>query len=118
MSKRLATYDYVNSKVQHSVSLGLNTLGNAFRIGIRKNSEDKAVAFVFGSHNAEPFAALIRVSWGATVNAEITNIIGNCSIRYTELNSTHAIIDINTVLYGVAYVTCTNPIYANFLGVN
>lgn len=119
MSKKLATYDYVNKKTQNCVSLGLNTLGNAIRIGIRKNGMDKAIVFIFGTHNTSPFAALIRVSFGqTTIQTDVTNITGNCDIRYTEVNSTHAIVDITTSLYGVAYVTCTNPIYANYLGVN
>lgn len=115
----MATKEYVDGKNLYHQSLGMNTLGNAFRIGLRKENADKACIFMFGSHNSEPFIALIRVSWnGSEITYNLSNILGKCNVRYTEMQREHVIIDIVTTTYGCAYVECTQPFYANFLGVS
>ena len=119
MNKKLVTYEYVQGIANRNAALGMNTLGSAIRVGIRKDDADKAVIFIFGSHNSEPFVALIRVSWSdSSISYNVSNILGTCNIRYTERQQDHIIIDIVTSIYGCAYVMCTNAFYANFLGVS
>lgn len=119
MNKKFATYEYVSGMANKFAALGMNTLGSAIRVGIRKDDADKAVIFIFGSHNSEPFVALIRVSWSdSSISYNVSNILGTCNIRYTERQQDHIIIDIVTSIYGCAYVMCTNAFYASFLGVS
>ena len=119
MNKKLVTFEYVQGIANRNAALGMNTLGSAVRVGIRKDGADKAVIFIFGSHNSEPFVALIRVSWNdSSISYNVSNIVGTCNIRYTELQQEHVIVDIVTSIYGCAYVMCTNAFYASFLGVS
>ena len=119
MNKKLVTFEYVQGIANRNAALGMNTLGSAIRVGIRKDGADKAAIFIFGSHNSEPFVALIRVSWNdSSISYNVSNILGTCNIRYTERQQDHIIIDIITSIYGCAYVMCTNAFYANFLGVS
>lgn len=119
MNKKFATYEYVSGIANKFVALGMNTLGNAIRVGIRKGGADKAAIFIFGSHNSEPFVALIRVSWNdSSISYDVSNIVGTCNVRYTEMQQEHVIVDITTKNYGCAYVMCTNAFYASFLGVS
>lgn len=119
MNKKFATYEYVSGIANKFVALGMNTQGNAIRVGIRKDGADKAAVFIFGSHNSEPFVALIRVSWNdSSISYDVSNIVGTCNVRYTEMQQEHVIVDITTKNYGCAYVMCTNAFYANFLGVS
>lgn len=119
MNKKFATYEYVSGMTNKFAALGMNVIGNAIRVGIRKDGADKAVIFIFGSHNSEPFVALIRVSWNdSSISYNVSNIVGTCNVRYTERQQDHIIIDIVTSIYGCAYVMCTNAFYASFLGVS
>lgn len=119
MNKKFATYEYISGMANKFAALGMNTLGSAIRVGIRKDGADKAAIFIFGSHNSEPFVALIRVSWNdSSISYNVSNIVGTCNIRYTERQQEHIIIDIVTSIYGCAYVMCTNAFYASFLGVS
>lgn len=119
MNKKLVTYEYVQGIANKSAVLGMNVKGNVIRIGIRKDDADKAAIFIFGTHNSESFVALIRVSWdGSSISHNVSNIVGTCSIRYTEMQQDHVIVDITTKNYGCAYVMCTNAFYASFLGVS
>lgn len=119
MNKKLVTFEYVQGIANRNAALGMNTLGSAIRVGIRKDGADKAAIFIFGSHNSEPFVALIRVSWNdSSISYNVSNIVGTCNIRYTERQQEHIIIDITTKNYGCAYVMCTNAFYASFLGVS
>ena len=119
MNKKFATYEYVSGMTNKFAALGMNVIGNAIRVGIRKDGADKAAIFIFGSHNSEPFVALIRVSWNdPSISYNVSNILGTCNIRYTERQQDHIIIDIITSIYGCAYVMCTNEFYASFLGVS
>lgn len=119
MNKKLATYEYVSGMTNKFAALGMNVIGNAIRIGIRKDEADKAVIFIFGSHNNGAFAALVEVSWNdSSISYDVNNIVGTCNVRYTEMQKEHVIVDIVTSIYGCAYVMCTNAFYANFLGVS
>ena len=118
-NKKFATFEFVQGIANRNAALGMNTLGNAIRIGIRKDGADKAAIFIFGTHNAEPFVSLIRVSWNnSNISYNVSNIVGTCNIRYTELQQERVIVDIVTSVYGCAYVMCTNAFYASFLGVS
>ena len=119
MNKKLVTFEYVQGIANRNAALGMNTLGSAIRVGIRKDGADKAAIFIFGSHNSEPFVALIRVSWNdSSISYDVNNIVGTCNVRYTEMQKEHVIVDIVTNIYGCAYVMCTNAFYASFLGVS
>ncbi|MEE0778531.1 MAG: hypothetical protein UJ210_05860 [Massilimicrobiota sp.] len=119
MNKKFATFEFVQSIANRNAALGMNTLGNAIRIGIQKDGADKAAIFIFGTHNAEPFISLVRVSWNSSdISYSVNNIVGTCNIRYTEMQQDHVVVDIITSIYGCAYVMCTNAFYASFLGVN
>lgn len=119
MNKKLVTFEYVQDIANRNAALGMNTLGSAIRVGIRKDGADKAAIFIFGSHNSESFVALIRVSWNDSgISYNVSNIVGTCNIRYAERQQDHIIIDIVTSIYGCAYVMCTNAFYASFLGVS
>lgn len=119
MNKKLVTFEYVQGIANRNAALGMNTKGNAIRVGIRKDGADKAVIFIFGSHNNGAFAALVEVSWNhSSISYDVNNIVGTCNIRYTEMQQEHVIVDIVTNIYGCAYVMCTNAFYANFLGVS
>ena len=119
MNKKLVTFEYVQGIANRNAALGMNTLGSAIRVGIRKDGADKAAIFIFGSHNSEPFVALIRVSWNdSSISYDVNNIVGTCNVRYTEMQKEHVIVDIVTSIYGCAYVMCTNAFYASFLGVS
>ena len=119
MNKKFATYEYVSGMTNKFAALGMNVIGNAIRIGIRKDGADKTVIFIFGSHNNGAFAALVEVSWNdSSISYDVNNIVGTCNIRYTEMQQEHVIVDIVTSIYGCAYVMCTNAFYANFLGVS
>ena len=119
MNKKFATYEYVSGMANKFAALGMNTKGNAIRVGIRKDGADKAAIFIFGSHNGTAFVAMIMVSWDSSrISYQVNNIIGTCSVRYTEMQQEHVIVDIVTSNYGCAYVMCTNAFYASFLGVS
>lgn len=119
MNKKFATYEYVSGMANKFAALGMNVIGNAIRIGIRKDGADKAVIFIFGSHNNGAFAALVEVSWNdSSIRYDVSNIVGTCNVRYTEMQKEHVIVDIVTSIYGCAYVMCTNAFYASFLGVS
>ena len=119
MNKKLVTFEYVQGIANRNAALVMNTLGSAIRVGIRKDGADKAAIFIFGTHNSEPFVSLIRVSWNSSsVSYQVNNIIGTCSVRYTEMQKEYVIVDIVTSIYGCAYVMCTNAFYASFLGVS
>lgn len=119
MNKKFATYEYVSGMANKFAALGMNVIGNAIRVGIRKDGADKAAIFIFGTHNSEPFVALIRVSWDdSSISYDVNNIVGTCNVRYTETQQDHVIVDITTKNYGCAYVMCTNAFYASFLGVS
>lgn len=119
MNKKLVTFEYVQGIANRNAALGMNTKGNAIRVGIRKDGADKAAIFIFGSHNNGAFAALVEVSWNdSSISYDVNNIVGTCNIRYTERQQEHIIIDIVTSIYGCAYVMCTNAFYASFLGVS
>lgn len=119
MNKKFATFEFVQGISNRNAALGMNTKGNAIRVGIRKDGADKAVIFMFGSHNSEPFVALLKVSWsGESITYNVSNILGTCTVRYTEKQESHIIVDIVTNIYGCAYVMCTNAFYASFLGVS
>lgn len=119
MNKKFVTFEYVQGIANRNAALGMNTKGNAIRVGIRKDGADKAAIFIFGSHNSEPFVALIRVSWNdSSISYNVSNIVGTCNVRYTEMQQEHVIVDIVTSNYGCAYVMCTNAFYASFLGVS
>ena len=119
MNKKLVTFEYVQGIANRNAALGMNTKGNAIRVGIRKDGADKAAIFIFGSHNGTAFVAMIMVSWNSSnVSYQVNNIIGTCSVRYTEMQQDHVIVDIVTSIYGCAYVMCTNAFYASFLGVS
>lgn len=119
MNKKFATYEYVSGMANKFAALGMNVIGNAIRVGIRKDDADKAAIFIFGSHNSEPFVALIRVSWNdSSISYDVSNIVGTCNVRYTEMQKEHVIVDIVTSIYGCVYVMCTNAFYASFLGVS
>lgn len=119
MNKKFATFEYVQGIANRNAAMGMNTLGNVIRIGIRKDGADKAAIFIFGTHNAAPFVSLIRVSWNdSSISYNVDNIIGTCNVRYTEMQQNHVIVDLVTSIYGCAYVMCTNAFYASFLGVS
>lgn len=118
MIEKLATVQYVNNKVSYFSALGQNVVGNAFRIGIKKNGTDKACLFVYGSHNSSPFCSLVYVNWdNAGVHATVQNLYGQLNVRYTENQDSYAIVDFVTNIYGTASVSCTNPIYTAYLSV-
>lgn len=115
----LVSQQFVENKTNKQIALSQNTIGNAIRIGIRKDNCDKACVFIFGAHNSKPFAALIYVNWDKSgVHANVNKLIGECTIRYTEDSSEHAIVDITTNIYGVAFISCTNSMYASYLGIS
>lgn len=119
MNKKFVTFEYVQGIANRNAALGMNTLGSAIRVGIRKDGADKAAIFIFGSHNSEPFVALIRVSWdGSSISYDVANIVGTCNVRYTEMQQEHVIVDVTTSKYGCAYAMCTNAFYASFLEIS
>ena len=119
MNKKLATYEYVSGMTNKFAALGMNTKGNAIRVGIRKDGADKAAIFIFGTHNSESFVSLIRVSWNdSSISYDVNNIVGNCNVRYTEMQQEHVIVDVTTKNYGCAYAMCTNAFYASFLEIS
>lgn len=119
MQYDLTSKEYVDKKTSYYNGLGFNNIGNGIRVGIINNG-DKASLLIFGSHNSVSFVAYVYVYWNTSngdISVTITNIVGECKLRYKELNSTHAIVDFVTNKYGTVAIICSNPFYSNYIPV-
>ena len=100
----------------YSKNLGINGVGTAiqllFSIGEGK-LPDKGTAFVFGSHNTAPFAAIIYFKKNG---CQISNLVGTLVLKSaTTQEDLSLLVRFDTTIWGTCSIYSTIPIgYAKY----